>query len=131
MRMWQARDVVGGGWDAQPMSDRPDFAVLHPAGHISYEHRQVGETLNAAVRRHLRTGRPGMGTMGHGPLRLWYHDLFTLEMPSNPVADHVIGVLGYRLDYGWAGPVAISMEEDPGTNEVPPLTPKCKTCSMS
>jgi hypothetical protein len=68
------------------MSDRPDFAVLHPAGHISYEHRQAGETLNAAVRRHLQTGRPGMGTMGHGPLRLWYHDLFTPELPSNRLA---------------------------------------------
>ncbi len=107
------------------MSDRPDFVVLHPAGHISCEHRQVGETLNDAVRRHLRPGRPGMGTMGYGPLRLWYHDLFTPELASNPLADHVIGeALGYRLANGWAGPVAVSMEEDRATEQVPPLSPK-------
>jgi hypothetical protein len=107
------------------MSDRPDFVVLHPAGRISHEHRQVGETLNDAVRRHLRPGRPGMGTMGYGPVRLWYHDLFTPELPSNPLADPVIGeALGYRLANGWAGPVAVSMEEDRATEQVPPLSPK-------
>jgi hypothetical protein len=101
------------------MSERPDFAVLHPTGHISYEHRQAGETLNAAIRCHLQTGRPGMGTMGHGPLRLWYHDLFTPELPSNHLADHVICVLGYRLTHGSAGPVAVSMEEDPPITKSP------------
>jgi hypothetical protein len=104
------------------MSDRPDFVVLHPAGHISHEHRQVGETLNDALRRHLRPSRPGMGTMGYGPVRLWYHDLFTPELPSNHLADHVIGALGYRLANGWAGPVAVSMEEDRATEQVLPLT---------
>lgn len=65
-------------------SHSPDFVVLHPAGHISCEHRQVGETLNDAVRHHLRPGRPGMGTVGYGPLRLWYRDLFRPDLPSNP-----------------------------------------------
>lgn len=106
------------------MSDRPDFAVLHPTGHISYEQRQVGVTLNDAVRRHLRPGRPGMGTTGIGPLRVWYHDLFTPELPANPLAGYVVGAFGYRLASGWSGPVAVSMEEDRATEQVPPMTPE-------
>ncbi len=41
------------------MSDRPDFAVLHPAGHISYGHRQAGETdvAKSIARARHRTER--------------------------------------------------------------------------
>jgi hypothetical protein len=30
-----------------------DFALLHPAGHLTYSHRGPGESIAGAIRRHL------------------------------------------------------------------------------
>ena len=97
--------------------DRADFVLLPPGGPASYGRREPGESTYEAIRRHL----PGLGTQGAGRLRLWFTDTFGPDLPPNPLADKVIGRLGYHHPTGWYGPVAISMEEEGGTSEAPPL----------
>lgn len=97
----------------------PDFLVFHPDGHITVGHRGSGESLNDAIRRGIPNLR-GLGTTGAGLIRLWFHDMFSPDLPPNPLADRVIAVFGYH--HRWYGAVAMSMEEDLATGEVPPLS---------
>lgn len=85
-----------------------DFAVLVPGRPVHYDRRKPGEPMRAAVRRYV----PDLSTQGVGPLRVWFSDTFTRDMPDNRVAGLVIETFGYLLPGGWAGTVAISMEED-------------------
>jgi hypothetical protein len=98
----------------------PDFLVFHPDGQITFGHRAAGESFSRAIRRGIPSLR-SLGTSGTGLIRLWYHDQFTPDLAPNPLADHVIAALGYHHPTGWYGAVAMSMEEDPATREVPPL----------
>lgn len=100
-----------------------DFVVIYPAGaaeRITYDRRRPGESINNAIRRHI----PDLGTQGMGRLRMWFNDTFTADLPPNPTADLVVGRLGYRRSNGWFGPVALSMNEDNGTGDCPPLLPE-------
>lgn len=102
--------------------DRADFVLLPADGPASYGRRDAGESTYQAIRRHV----PDLGTQGAGRLRLWFADTFGADLPANPLADAVIGQLGYRHPTGWYGPVAISMEEETATGEVPPLLPEVR-----
>ena len=57
---------------------------------------------------------------------MWFADDFGAPgLYTNPLADNVIGRLGYR--YSWHGPVALTMEEDT-TGDIVPLPPEvCET----
>lgn len=101
--------------------DIPDFVVLPVDGPAVYGHRDPGESPNQAIRAHV----PDLGTQGAGRLRLWFSDTFGPDACPNPLADTVIGRLGYQHPTGWYGPVAVSMEED-RSGEVPPLSPEVR-----
>lgn len=108
---------------ADPWPTVVDFAVIHPAGageRVTYDRRRPGESINNAIRRHI----PDLGTQRMGRLRMWFTDEFTPDLPPNPAADTVIGRLGYQHPRRWLGPVALSMEEDHATGDVPPLLPE-------
>lgn len=82
--------------------------------------RGPDESTYQAIRRLV----PDLSTQGTGRLRLWFCDRFA-DLPPNPLADAVIGRLGYRHPTGWYGPVAITMAED-ATGDVPPLLPEVR-----
>lgn len=90
-----------------------DFALLHPDGQLTYGQRRDDESLREAIRAHI----PDLGTQGMGRLRAWFSDMFTPDMPANHLADALLGRLGYRHPSGWAGLVALTMEENPATGE--------------
>jgi hypothetical protein len=94
--------------------------VLHPDGSVTAGRRQAGESLYLAVRAAIPRVRT-LGSTGLGLARLWYHDMFTSDLPANRLADDVIAALGYHHPTGWYGPVAVSMDEDPRTGEVPAI----------
>jgi hypothetical protein len=85
-----------------------DFAVLVPGRPVHYDRRESGEAMHHAVRRYI----PDLGTQGVGPLRVWFSDTFTRDMPDNRVSGLLIESFGYLRPGGWAGTVAVSMEED-------------------
>jgi hypothetical protein len=107
------------GWVERPVV-RPEFFVLRPDGTITYGRRAPGESLDSAVRAAIPEVRI-LGTSTLGMARLWYHDFFTPDLPRNQLADLIVAELGYRHETGWYGPVAVSMDENPATGEVPPL----------
>jgi len=102
--------------------DCADFALLTSSGHLTYGCRRPDESIFTALRREI----PDLSTQGLGQLRMWFTDVFTAELPDNHLADEVIGRLGYHHLYGWAGPVALTLEEDPHTGDVPALTPEVR-----
>lgn len=107
--------------------DRADFVLLPVDGPASYGRLSPGESTYQAIRRQV----PDLGTQGAGRLRLWFPDQFRdasgrYLFPPNPLADRVVSRLGYRLAGGWYGPVAISMEEETATGEIPPLSPEVR-----
>jgi hypothetical protein len=78
--------------------------------------------VRAAIKAHV----PDLASQGLGPLRMWYADDFSHpELYPNPLADEVIERLGYR--HTWAGPVALSMEEDPHSGQIAPLSAEVRT----
>lgn len=104
-----------------------DFAVLHPDGRVEWGHRTPpgAELLNDAIRRYI----PDLGTQGMGRgsgLRMWFSDTFTADMPPNPLADELIGRLGYKHRDGWRGIVAVSAEEPEWEGPVPSLPPEVR-----
>lgn len=101
--------------------DRVDFVLLPVDGPSRYIRRRPGEGINSAIRRHI----PDLGTQGAGRVRMWFSDTFGPDAPPNPLADRVIGRLGYRHRSGWYGPVAVSMEEN-AAGVVPPLLPEVR-----
>lgn len=102
------------------MTDAEDYAVLHPDGRVTYGRFPPGETAYEAIKREI----PGLGTQGMGRLRAWFTDDFTGQA-GNPLADVVLTAVGYQHPTGWAGPVAVSMEED-ATGTVPSLVPEVR-----
>lgn len=103
--------------------EHPDYVVLHPSG-LAYGSRRPGEWIDTALGRDLPAGTD-VSSMGHGRLRIWHADSFTdPALLVNPVADYVIGRLGYHHTSGWYGAVAISMEEDRHSGEIAPLLPE-------
>jgi hypothetical protein len=104
-----------------PSQAPADFVVFPVDGPAVYGHRAPGESPNQAIRHHV----PDLGTQGAGRLRLWFSDTFGPDARPNPLADKVIGRLGYRHPTGWYGPVAVSMEED-DRGQVPPLSPQVR-----
>lgn len=120
-------------WKPSPTSTAADFVVLYPlppAGPpletlcgtpklgVVYDRARPGERLRDAIARHI----PDLATQGAGRLRLWFADDFSAwGLEQNTLANHVVAQLGYRHPYGWFGPVAVTMEENPD-GDTPPLT---------
>jgi hypothetical protein len=96
------------------------YAVLHTDGHVTYGRIEDGEIAYEAIRCEI----PHLGSQGMGRLRAWFTDDFTGQR-GNPLADAVLSAVGYHHPTGWAGPVAVSMEEgDDGV--VAPLLPEVR-----
>ncbi len=106
------------------MSTDPYLVVLHPHG-LEIDH-DATPSVRAAVAGHVRNH----SSQGMGRLRAWFSDDFGRESitgrplyVANPLADHVLRAIGYPQPVGyWRGVVALSMEEDPATGAVPPIT---------
>jgi hypothetical protein len=96
--------------------------VLHPDGTATYGHHEPGTSILPALDPHI----PDLGTQGLARrFRMFFSDTFTPDMLANPLADRVIGTLGYTHRTGWFGTVAVSMEED-WAGEIGPLTPEVR-----
>jgi hypothetical protein len=91
-----------------------DFLLLRPQGHATYERRRGGESVNQALRREI----PDLASQGHGRLCIWFCDDFA-GLPPNQLARQLLPRVGYR-PYGWAGLVAITMDENSYTGDIPP-----------
>jgi hypothetical protein len=99
-----------------------DMLVISPDGTARWDTRRSGETIRAAVRRHITDpGTQGVGGDGAREWRLWFTDDFS-GMAESEAANRVCDALGYIHPYGWRGVVIVTAEED-GTGDVPPLTP--------
>lgn len=103
------------------MSEPIEVAVLHPDGRLEFV-RAAEVDLHEALGKFI----PNVSSSSAGPaVRAWHSDLFTAEMPPNPLADKVLNYLGYVHRDGWRGTVALSMHEDREFG-ITTLTPKLK-----
>jgi hypothetical protein len=103
------------------MTTTEGYAVLHTDGRVTYGQIPDGESAYEAIRREI----PDLGSQGMGRLRAWFTDSFAGQR-SNPLADTVLSAVGYHHPTGWAGPVAVSMEEVGEDCVVPPLLPEVR-----
>lgn len=99
--------------------EQAEFVLLAVDGRARYGRRASGESTYQAIRACV----PDLGTQGAGVLRLWFADMFGPDLAPNRLADRVVDQLGYRHPTGWYGPVVVSMEGDPITGAIPPLSP--------
>lgn len=88
--------------------EHPDFAVLLPDETVRWAYRRPEEPMHKAIGRYV----PNLARQAGVRVQFWYPHAATRDMPDNRVAGLVLGRLGYYLPRGWAGVLAISMEED-------------------
>ncbi|OBA44459.1 hypothetical protein A5789_09210 [Nocardia sp. 852002-51101_SCH5132738] len=104
------------------MSTDPYLVVLHAHG-LEVDHNP---RVGVAAAGHIRN----CSSQGMGRLRAWFSDDFGFESitgrpryAANELADHILRAIGYHqpeAEY-WRGVVALSMEEDPATETIPPI----------
>ncbi|MFI5783737.1 hypothetical protein [Nocardia sp. NPDC051570] len=95
-----------------------DFVALEPDGGCAFARRDPGQPLSVAVAQYVP--ECCAGALG-ARLQVWF-SLGAAQLPRNPLADEVIGQLGYQHPAPqWRGPVAISMAAVGSGGDTPPI----------